>query len=252
MAISVIIPTYNEAEGIADLLTSLQPWRSRGHELIVADGGSSDGTLQAASGLSDLIMSSRPGRASQMNAGAGQASKDILLFLHADTRLPDTADTSIGQGLHAAGLNWGRFDVQLSGRRPVFRLIELLMNRRSRLTHICTGDQAMFVRAGTFERLGGFSPLPLMEDIDLSRRLKQHGPPLCLRQKAMTSSRRWEEEGTVRTILVMWSLRLAYWLGVSPDRLARIYYGPKSLSGLRQRGSIIQEQGVNRRKKTDG
>lgn len=223
MCLSIIIPTWNEAEGIGSLLEGLQAWRRKGHELILADGGSLDGTPAAAAGLADRILEAPRGRALQMNAGADAARGTVLLFLHADTVLPEAADEAVMDGLARTGRHWGRFDVRLSGSGPLFRIIERLMNLRSRVTGICTGDQAIFVRAKTFRTVGGFSEMPLMEDIDLSKRLKAFGGPLCLAGPAETSSRRWEENGPLRTVLIMWLLRLAYFLGAPPEGLARIY-----------------------------
>ena len=169
------------------------------------------------------VIDSPPGRARQMNAGAAMVRyADRLLFLHADTRLPDGADEMVRAAL-ARGHAWGRFDVTILGRPALLRVVAFLMNWRSRLTGIATGDQAIFVRADHFAALGGFADMPLMEDIDLSCRLRRTGPPACLRARVQTSGRRWETQGVWRTIMLMWGLRLAFWLGVSPSRLARAY-----------------------------
>lgn len=221
--ISIIIPALNEAASLPATLTALQSLRRAGHEVIVADGGSTDGTAALAQPWADQVIHGPRGRAVQMNAGAQAARGAVLLFLHADTRLPDLADRLIDEGLTRSGRGWGRFDVRLSGAHPLLRAVELLMNARSRLTHIATGDQAMFVRRDWFEAVGGFPAIPLMEDIALSRALKRRGPPLCLRARVVTSSRRWEQHGVLRTILLMWRLRLAYTLGADPRRLARRY-----------------------------
>ena len=224
--LSVVVPTLNEAEGIVAFLTALQPLRRRGVEIILSDGGSRDGTVEAASGLVDQVIESpTPGRAAQMNAGAAEARADILLFLHADTRLPPQAERSIIDGLLKSQRQWGRFDVRLSGRARMLRCVESLMNLRSRLTGIATGDQAIFVERRAFESVGGFADIALMEDIELSRRLKRLGPPLCLHETVITSSRRWERNGIWRTIFFMWSLRLRYFLGAAPTQLARRYHG---------------------------
>ncbi|MEI2783937.1 MAG: TIGR04283 family arsenosugar biosynthesis glycosyltransferase [Candidatus Competibacter sp.] len=159
-----------------------------------------------------------------MNAGARQANGDILWFLHADSLPPPDALSLIRAALAGRERGWGRFDVRLSGRRPSLRMVEFSMNLRSRLTGIATGDQGIFVRRDLFERIGGYPPIALMEDIALSRTLKRYGRPVCLRQRVLTSSRRWERDGIARTVLLMWRLRLAYFLGADPDRLARIYY----------------------------
>lgn len=222
--LSVIIPALNEIGGIAAILAAIQPLRAAGHEVIVVDGGSHDETVSLAAPLADRIILCERGRSRQMNAGALQASGDILLFLHADTRLPDAAAHLVSSGLAHSGKSWGRFNVRLSGCQPLLRIVERMMNLRSRLTGIATGDQAIFVRREAFLAAGGFSDIPLMEDIVLSRSLKRtFGRPLCLSTPVTTSSRRWEENGILRTILLMWWLRLAYFFGVSPGRLIQHY-----------------------------
>jgi rSAM/selenodomain-associated transferase 2 len=221
--LSIIIPTLNEAEGIGAALGALGPLRARGCEVIVVDGGSGDGTAALAAPLADQVLMSPPGRATQMNAGAAVARGEVLLFLHADTRLPEGADEHVLRELERSARGWGRFDVRLSGRHPALRVVERMMGMRSRLTGIATGDQAIFVRRPWFERAGGFPEIPLMEDVALSARLRRQGPPLCLRQRVVTSSRRWEQRGIGRTVLLMWRLRLAYWRGADPARLAERY-----------------------------
>ncbi|MET0681532.1 MAG: TIGR04283 family arsenosugar biosynthesis glycosyltransferase [Burkholderiales bacterium] len=225
MRLAIIIPALDEAAGIAATLASLQPLRAAGHEVIVVDGGSRDGTPAAAQPLADRVLAAARGRASQMNAGADAATGDVLLFLHADTRLPPGADRAVLDGLAAAGASWGRFDVRIEGRSPLLGPVAWLMNRRSRLTGIATGDQAIFVTRAAFAAVGGFPALPLMEDVELSARLRRRSPPLCLRDRVVTSGRRWESRGVVRTVVLMWWLRLRYFLGASPERLRRIYYG---------------------------
>ncbi len=227
MRLSVIIPILDEAETLPQTLGTLQALRSEGNEVIVVDGGSRDGSAQLAAGLADQILLAPRGRALQMNAGARRARGECLLFLHADTLLPAGAAETIAAGLAATGRAWGRFDVRLSGRPWPLRLVETLMNLRSRLTGIATGDQALFVKRAVFEKLGGFPEIPLMEDIALCRRLKRISPPLCLRQRVITSSRRWESNGIWRTIALMWHLRLAYFLGADPADLARRYRAGK-------------------------
>lgn len=225
--ISVIIPTLNEAGVIEKTLALLQRFRERGHELILADGGSSDATLSIARPLIDKIVQSEPGRARQMNHGAALAGGDILWFLHADTCIPADADRWITQALEGHGVmspaSWGRFDVCLSGNGIRFRMIECLMNLRSRCSGIATGDQGIFITRECFRRLNGYANIPLMEDIEISRRLKRTSRPVCLKQKLVTSSRRWESQGVWRTILLMWRLRLAYAFGADPAELARLY-----------------------------
>ncbi|MGH8727050.1 MAG: TIGR04283 family arsenosugar biosynthesis glycosyltransferase [Burkholderiales bacterium] len=219
--LSIVIPVLNEAAVIARALANLQALRARRVEVIVVDGGSEDGTSEIARGFVDRIIVAPRGRAAQMNAGADVANGEALLFLHADSSLPEDADRLILDALKSS--HWGRFDVRLSGSHPLFRLIEALMNVRSRLSGIATGDQGIFVRRNTFYEYGGYPDIALMEDIALSKRLKQAGRPACLRQRIVTSSRRWEENGVVRTVIKMWFLRLAYALGASPKRLAHIY-----------------------------
>lgn len=220
--LSIIIPTLNEADGIADVLESLATLRERGAEVIVADGGSDDATIEIAAPLADRVIDAPRGRALQMNAGAAAASGDTLLFLHADTRLPDDADRLIASAL-AAGVAWGRFDVRIEGVHPMLAVIASMMNLRSRITGIATGDQAIFMRRRTFDAAGGFPEQPLMEDIAMSSALRRLSPPACLRERARTSGRRWEKNGVLRTIVLMWSLRLRYFLGADPAALALIY-----------------------------
>lgn len=222
MILSIIIPTLNEAALIETTLTPLQPLRSRGHEVILVDGGSDDGTAGLARGQVDRLVESERGRARQMNAGAARASGNVLVFLHADTRLPEGADRLIEKTV-AAGARWGRFDVRLDGRHPLLPVIGRLMNLRSRLTGIATGDQAIFVERTLFRSVGGFADLPLMEDIALSRALRARHRPACLQTRVVTSGRRWESRGALRTVVLMWWLRLAYFFGADPARLARRY-----------------------------
>lgn len=221
--VSIIIPVLNEALGIQQALEALLPLRARGHEVIVVDGGSADDTLQRALPLADRVLSAPRGRASQMNAGAQLAGGDILLFLHVDTHLPEAADRLILEGLQGATEQWGRFDVRIAGAHPLLRAVATTMNLRSRLSGICTGDQAIFVRRELFRHCDGFPDLALMEDIALCRMLRAISPPLCIAQPALTSARRWEARGVLRTVVLMWWLRLRYFLGASPSRLARIY-----------------------------
>jgi len=227
LRISIIVPALNEAEGIAAELAGLASLRQRGHEVIVVDGGSSDDTAVLARRASDRVASAARGRASQMNAGAALARGEVLLFLHADTRLPENADASVLQGLAASGKAWGRFDVRIEGASLCLPVIAFFMNLRSRATGIATGDQAIFVRREAFEGAGRFPPLELMEDIALSRSLKRVSRPLCLADKAVTSGRRWERRGVLRTVLLMAWLRLAFFFGAAPAKLARLYDGER-------------------------
>lgn len=218
MKLSIVIPTLNEAAGIERALEALAPQRANGHEVIVADGGSNDGTRELAAALADRVIAAPRGRARQMNAGAAVAAGDALLFLHADTRLPPRADAAVIQALQERA--WGRFDVRIDGRSPLLAVVAFFMNLRSRLSGIATGDQAIFVRRAAFP---GFPEIALMEDIAFSSSMKRVSAPACLRQRVLTSGRRWERIGVIRTVLLMWRLRLAYFMGESPDELARRY-----------------------------
>lgn len=219
--LSIIIPVVDEAESLATTLPALARLRRAGHEIVVVDGGSCDDTRRRAAPLADRVLSSGRGRARQMNAGAAAASGDVLVFLHADSLLPVDADAAVAGALAVSC--WGRFDVRLWGREWSFRVIESLMNARSRITGIATGDQAIFVDRETFRSVGGFPDIPLMEDVAISRRLKAIARPACLRQRVVTSARRWRSHGIARTVVLMWRLRLAFALGVDPHRLARRY-----------------------------
>ena len=221
--LSIVIPCLDEEEAIAGTLGAIEPLRARGAEVIVVDGGSVDATVARAQGRADLVLTAPRGRASQMNAGARHARGDVLLFVHADTRLPQHADILIESGLASSGKAWGRFDVRIEGNHPLLGVIAAAMNRRSRYTGIATGDQGIFVSRTLFERVGGYPAIALMEDIALTTALKRHGLPLCIPEKAATSGRRWEKHGVVRTVVLMWRLRLAYRLGANPDRLALHY-----------------------------
>lgn len=226
-ALSIVVPVLNEADGLSAHLGGLEPLRRRGAHLVVVDGGSEDESLNIARAHADLAFVAPRGRAAQMNAGAAACPADTLLFAHADTRLPPDADTLVARALDGP-LAWGRFDVRIDSRRAALRVVERMMNLRSRLTGIATGDQCMFVRHDLFRAVGGFPDIPLMEDIALSRRLLQHGPPACLRARVTTSARRWERHGVWRTVRLMWRLRAAYFLGADPAQLALRYgYGPR-------------------------
>ncbi len=220
--ISIIIPVLNEELNLPDVLNNLQSFRSKGHEVVIVDGGSSDNSLMLAQQGADIVIVSKAGRALQMNSGAAVATGGLFLFLHCDTILPDNALKIIANNYQAENY-WGRFDVRLSGNKFVFRLIERLMNLRSRLTSIATGDQAIFIEQKLFNQLGGFPEIALMEDIAISGLLRKLSPPVCLRQKVITSSRRWENNGVLATVLLMWKLRLCYFFGVSADKLSRKY-----------------------------
>jgi len=222
MRIAIVIPALNEALSIKKTLTSLQPWRQKGHQIILVDGGSNDATVRNAENLVDQILQSSQGRALQMNMGAEHADADILLFLHADTVLKEGSDNLIIESL-SAGRPWGRFNVSFTSDKLIFKIIAFFINLRSCITSIATGDQAIFVEKQLFDQVGRFPPQPLMEDIQLSIMLKRRCRANCLNETVITSSRRWEQQGVYKTILQMWVLRLAYFLGVSSERLKRWY-----------------------------
>lgn len=222
MQLSIVVPTLDEAAGIAGTLDALAPLRALGHEVIVVDGGSLDLTLSLCEGRVDAVLSCQRGRAHQMNLGAARARGHALLFLHADTVLPPRADALILEAL-SGGAPWGRFDVCIAGQSRMLPVIAAMMNWRSRVTGIATGDQAIFVRRTVFEAIGGYHAQPLMEDIELSRRLRAMARPACLRQRVVTSGRRWETHGVWRTIWLMWRTRWRYWRGERPERLAETY-----------------------------
>jgi len=221
--LTIVVPALDEAAGIEATLAALQPLRAAGCEVLVVDGGSRDGTPALARPLADAVLSAPRGRGPQQNAGARAARGEALLFLHADTRLPPGALEAVEGALAGGARGWGRFDVTLDSRHPLVRLTGLLMNWRSRLTGIATGDQAIFATRRAFEAAGGFPEIPLMEDVALSTALRRQGRPACLRQRVVTSARRWEARGPLRTILLMWRLRLRFWLGADPAALARRY-----------------------------
>lgn len=225
MKLSIILPVLDEAAGIRAALERLQPLRMHGHQVIVADGGSSDDTPALASGLADHVISTTRGRASQMNAAVPHAHGDVLLFLHADTRLPDDGLRQIEDACVGNALAWGRFDVRIDGAHPMLKVVARMMNLRSRLTSVCTGDQCIFVRRELFLQVGGYPPIALMEDVALSKRLRAHAHALALPGPVVTAGRRWEKHGVWRTIMLMWWVRLRYFLGDSPQRLRRIYEG---------------------------
>jgi rSAM/selenodomain-associated transferase 2 len=225
--LTIVVPVLNEAAIIVAALAALAPLRARGAEIIVADGGSRDGTARLAEPLATCVITvqrgrgGRGGRGAAMNAGAALGAGDALVFLHADTVLPDGADRLIGAALNRRA--WGRFDLRITGRHPFLAVVARMINLRSRLTGVATGDQAIFVSRAAFEKVGGFPDLPLMEDIALSRRLKRLCRPVCITTPVVTSGRRWERNGVLRTILLMWRLRLAYYFGVEPALLAELY-----------------------------
>ena len=224
MRLAIVIPALNEAANLSRLLPDLARG-CPGADIVVVDGGSGDDTAAVVARLPGLrLLESARGRAVQMNHGARATGGDTLLFLHADTRLPAGAAPAIEQALAEPGVVGGRFDVRFDNERPLFRVIAWLMNTRSRASGICTGDQAIFVRRADFEAVGGYPDIPLMEDVELSRRLKRRGNLRALRLRVTTSARKWEREGPLRTIGLMWALRFLHFCGVAPTRLHRWYY----------------------------
>lgn len=225
--ISVIIPTYNEESTLSATINSVRQSASAADnfQIIVTDGGSTDKTIEIAKNERCQIVNSKKGRGNQLNAGAQAADGNILLFLHADTYLPDSFDVLVKNAINSnAGFyNWGRFNIKLSGNHIFFRLIETMISLRSRVTGIATGDQAIFLERKLFEKISGYKDIPLMEDIELTKRLRRISAPICLSNTVITSSRRWENDGIVRTILLMWLLRGLYFIGVNPTTLQKYY-----------------------------
>jgi rSAM/selenodomain-associated transferase 2 len=224
-SLAIVMPVLNEAAGIEAALRALAPLRARGARVVVADGGSADDTLARARRFDGVEVIQAPrGRAAQMNAGALAAIGDgVLLFLHADTTLPPDADRLIAQALAGSQQVWGRFNVRIAGHPRMLRVVAACMNVRSRWSGIATGDQALFMTRAAFDAVGGFPEQPLMEDIEMSKRLRTLSRPACLRERVITSGRRWESRGVWHTIVLMWRLRWAYWRGASPQVLARRY-----------------------------
>jgi len=223
IALSVVIPALDEAACIVATLDSLAPSRARGVEIIVIDGGSTDATRTLAAPWADQVIEAPRGRSAQLNVGAKAARGRILLFLHADTQLPAHFDQVILSAVRDDISAWGRFDVAITGQHRGLKVVSFLMNLRSRATGIATGDQGIFVTRQLFDALQGFPAQPLMEDIEFSKRAKRRVNPICLRETLRTSGRRWERNGLLRTILLMWRLRLAYFLGTDPAELRRRY-----------------------------
>ncbi|MCC6532939.1 MAG: TIGR04283 family arsenosugar biosynthesis glycosyltransferase [Burkholderiales bacterium] len=221
--VSIVVPALNEAGTIAATLRTLVAARMRGTELIVVDGGSEDRTVHAARPFAERVVVAPRGRASQLNAGAAAATGEVLLFLHADSHPPCEADRVVLEAIGAKALAWGRFDVRIESERKSLRLVSAMMNVRSRASGIATGDQGIFATRALFERIGGFPPQPLMEDIAFCRAAKRIAAPICLHQVMLTSGRRWEQQGVLRTVLLMWRLRLAYFLGADPRALSARY-----------------------------
>jgi len=239
--ISFIIPVLNDRMSLDILLPQLQGYREKGHELLLVDGGSNDGSVSSATGLVDRILMTGPGRARQMNLGADNAKHDILQFVHADSRLPDDLDSIILKSMQNPERLWGRFDVSLDENGFAYVMIAFMMNLRSRLSGVATGDQGIFVRKTVFHETGGFKDIPLMEDVAISKILRKKSWPVCLKAKIITSARRWKQKGVLRTILMMWYLRLAYFMGADPVGLAAIYYPQETSDGDSDRRNKADE-----------
>ncbi len=221
---TIITPVLDDARALERLLDSLYRADARGTHIVV-DGGSRDDSVAVAEARGCTVIRSEPGRAVQLANGIAAAEAGWLWMLHADTVVPRAAVETLASISGEGAPGWGRFDVTLADPRLALRVIGAMMNLRSRLTGICTGDQGIFVHTALLDVIGGMPNLPLMEDIELSKRLKRVARPRCPRIAIETSARRWRHHGVVRTVLLMWWLRLAYWVGVSPVRLARMYYG---------------------------
>ncbi|PKO29422.1 MAG: glycosyl transferase [Betaproteobacteria bacterium HGW-Betaproteobacteria-9] len=223
MRFSIVVPMLNEAPGLPRLLAQLCALERQGNQVLIVDGGSGDGSADLAMRAGLRVLSSPPGRVRQMNLGVAHATGDVLLFLHADTLLPEGALITVRRAMQKSGAPWGRFDVVIDGSHFMLRVVARLMNLRSRWTGIATGDQAIFVTREAFDAVGGFPDQPLMEDIELSRRLLQRARPACIGDPVVTSGRRWESRGVWRTVLLMWRLRWAYWRGAPAEQLAQRY-----------------------------
>lgn len=223
MKLAIVVPMLNEVETVSRLAESLLPIQAEGAEILLADGGSTDGCVAAARAAGLRVLDAPQGRARQMNAGAAAAGGDVLLFVHADTILPPQALSAVLGAVANGHRVWGRFDVRIEGRAALLPVVAWLMNWRSRLTGVSTGDQGLFATRAAFEAVGGFPDQPLMEDLELAQRLRALSRPACLRDRVVTSGRRWERNGVWQTIWLMWRLRLAYWLGASPHDLATRY-----------------------------
>ncbi|MDH5408079.1 MAG: TIGR04283 family arsenosugar biosynthesis glycosyltransferase [Gammaproteobacteria bacterium] len=224
MKLSFIIPVLNEASNIQKILLPLLYYREQGHEVILVDGGSTDNTIDRAENMVDKVIRTQKGRSTQMNAGAQKANGDVFVFLHADTWLPDQAAEIITHAMNKSPKVWGRFDIKFTGSHWIYRIISTMMNFRSALSGIATGDQCIFVQQSVFEKIGGYADIPLMEDVNISKQLKAFSRPVRVKFPAVTSSRRWEQNGVLRTILLMWYLRASYFFGVSASKLVGKYY----------------------------
>ena len=221
---SIIVPVLNEEVFLTRYLNVFRRFLNDGHEIIIIDGGSSDNSARLTQELGCKVLISKPSRGLQQHVGALQSENEILLFLHADTNLPNDAFSLIHQALKSSNKSWGRFDVSFSNSSLIYKIIAWMMNKRSCLTGIVTGDHIIFTTRSSYFKSGGFADIPIMEDIDISKRLKLISKPICLKHKVVTSSRKWEQQGVSKTIIKMWCLRTLFFFGVSSKRLARLYY----------------------------
>lgn len=221
--LSIIIPVLNEEHFLAVNKERLVSLLQEGHEILIVDGGSQDDSVSIARSLGCEVFCTRASRGHQLGYGANRSKNDVLLFLHADTHLPSHTAKMVAQALVGPEQRWGRFDVRFSNPHPVFRVIAWFMNKRSCLTGIVTGDHALFIKRELYFSCGGYRDVPLMEDVELCRRLKKHASPVCLSEEVVTSSRRWEQNGIFKTVIMMWWLRLMFFFGWSPEKLARLY-----------------------------
>lgn len=220
--LSIVIPVRNDAAALERLRASLGAPLDPSVEVVVVDGASTDASSEVARRAGWQVVASPPGRGRQLNAGCRAAAGQWLWLLHADSEVPVPALTYLRQ---LGGPGWGRFDVRFVAAEGGLRLVAWLMNWRSRVTGICTGDQGIFVHRRLLEAVHGVPEQPLMEDVELSRRLKRLGRPLCPAIALGTSPRRWQRDGLVSTVLAMWGFRLRYWWGADPETLAKAYYG---------------------------
>lgn len=223
--LSIIVPVLNEARTIAGVLNTLRPFRQRGAEIIVVDGGSDDDTAQLAQPLADRVVKAPRGRAAQMNEGAKVASGFIFLFLPTETRLPPDADTQMMVGRNRDTSVWGRFDMHLTGRHPLLPIVARILNWRSRMSGIASSEQAIFVQRETFFRLGGFADIPVMDDVEMSKRLKAISPPICVTSRVTVPGKRFDREGFWTTLRMMWLMRFRYRTGMKPAEILK-RYGP--------------------------
>ncbi len=225
--LSIIVPVLNQSRTMIDTMSALKPFRQRGAEIIVVDGGSDDDTAVLAHPFADRVVKGPRGRAAQMNEGAKVASGFIFLFLPTDTTLPADADTQVMIGRARDTSVWGRFDMRLTGRHPLLPIVARLLNRRSRSSGIASCEQAIFVQRETFFRIGGFTDIPVMEDVEISKRLRAISPPICVTSRVTVPAKRFDRDGLWTTLRTMWIMRLRYRMGMKPEEILKRYVEPK-------------------------